>query len=323
VTYDQKPAQRPLPATLPEYIIVKVYASEYRGQPQWVAQYCIANNGKESDYLRVVVNFRRHQQPKAGLWWVKPTNMAPHLWLVFAEACGEAADYSAPPPVRTGDQLVLRWCWRDNGLVSHHLGWSLHFTSVSSEPQLFDGEFWLVKVTRIDPLNRRITVAALGPDPRVAEKLSYPVGYVGLYSLDGQLIVEGGVYDHWVTDVTELRMEPGPGRSLMVTIKDMRWFDNQLIGLVRLWEDFRSETRLVEVVPIEGSHVECAMIPTVTDSTSPKPPRLTYEMGHCDHYGREDEEGDGDIVRREEFENSERPEIDYSWEDVEQGADED
>ncbi len=322
MTYNQ-PTARPLPATLPEYILVEVYLSEYRGREQWVAEYRLAYNGKASDYLKVVVNFRRHQRPSEGLWWVKPTTMAPHLWLVFAEAYAEASDYRAPPPVRTGDELVLLWGGNENQRVAHRDGWTFRFGSVC--PLLFDDELWRVQVERIDPSRGYITVSSLGPDPRAVEQLTRPIGYVGIYSLDGELLVEGNVcYSHFEGGAGRVDGESELGRPFQVKVEYMRRHNNRLIGSVLILKDFQSEARLAaELVLIEGPPVPFASNDSVVSSASmrtiSKPPFEVEDSDDRDHY-------DDDIVRREEIENSERPEVDYDPEDVERyiyGADED
>lgn len=318
MTYNQ-PTSRPLPATLPEYILVEVYASEFRGREQWVAEYRLARNGKASDYLKVVVNFRQHQGQHEGLWWVKPTTMAPQQWLVFATPHCRAGAHDVQLTVRMGEELVLPWDVEDNfNLVAHREGWTFRFASVMREPQFLEDELWRVQVNHIDLLRGNVIVSSLGPDPRVAAQLPGRVSYVGLYSLDGTLLVESDVYYcHAMAGEVELRVE-----NARIVIKQARRHYGRLIGLVTIWANCSSQTHLAELVFVEG------LLATRTDHEDVR--RTSATPTGWQSFGAEDDvdrdDWADDIVRREEIENSERPDIDYNPEDIERyiyGADED
>lgn len=202
-TRGQKPAPRPLPSNLPQYIAVEIWESEYRGTPQFQAEYKIADNGNSNDYIEVVVNIPRYMWPwpKSGEHlWVRPTGMAPHKRLVFAEAYTRVREHTAELTVRTGEDLTVRdfvWSATDRCHYAQLDGWKLCLPNA----HVSEGEPWQVRVEEIKPEYGSVVVRSIGPSSQTQYRPPAKVGYVGVVPLFGKReAFESDVFSCWSHD---------------------------------------------------------------------------------------------------------------------------
>ncbi len=256
----EKPQPRPLPATMPEYVLVEILESEYRGAVQWKAHYQLSNKGREGDFIDMVVNFNRYQRPRDGeRWWVKPTTMAPQKRLVFANADCLLDRHDKPLTVRTGDELFLpfNYSTQMGKYVSSLDGWTVYTRFALNS---LEGENWRVRVSEFYLNWGMIIVQSIGPDPRNVYTPPKQVCYIGIMPLDEQRAArEGDVLTYWANDLTNVRggrfsvgFEQG-GVIYQFECSELRRTGERIIGLV-------TETKgrggyLAEIVLIEGKPV--------------------------------------------------------------------
>jgi hypothetical protein len=316
----QKPALRPLPGSMPEYIAVAVSESEYRGQMQWVASYRLYHNGNDNDYVDLVVNIPRHfwPRPEDGVrLWVKPTSMAPQKRLVFAEAYGRVRDHDAPLTVRTGEELLLPFKWsQENRHYRAQLGgWTIDLRDAKG---ICPGEHWRVRVERIDPQGGLIEVCSVGPHPRTLYEPPTSIALLGVIpSAAQQRGVESDVFGYWRNYATErsggqfsVEIEH-EGRIIQLHCSELRKLPagynkdgkpiEKVMGLVR--PRGLRKGYLAEIVLVEGETVQKPQLAHF------EPPRIEPPVEEHDPLADPDDDVCESLIR-EERENSEPPDHD-------------
>lgn len=283
----QKPALRPLPGGMPEYIAVEITESKYKGQPQWTGRYQLYENGKPSDYFDVVVNFPRSFRPwniGENQWWVKPNQngMHPTKRLVFAEAIGRVRHHDAPLTVRTGGEILVKFGWsRDNrDYRAKFEGWTVVLKDGNNVCQ---DELWRVRVVQIDPCQGLIYVNSIGPHPKAIYNPPKSVGYLGITPLfANREALEGDVFSYFRSGWEDPR-----GGALDAKIEHrgrvVRLECSELRKLhAGFGKDGKPIEKIVGVVCRDGSLAYLAEIVLVEGETAPKP-QLAVEPRRTEH----------------------------------------
>jgi len=315
-TRGQKPAPRPLPGGMPEYIAVEIIESEYEGQPQWVARYPLYENGNASDFIDIVVNFPRHFRPwdvGENRWWVKPSSMAPQKRLVFVQAVGRVRHHDAPLTIRTGGEVLVKFGWsRDNrDYRAKFEGWTVVMKDGNN---ICQDELWRVRVAQIDACSGLIYVNSVGPHPKAVYMPPMSVGYLGITPLfANREALEGDVFSYFRSGWESprggslnaeiehkgrvIRLECSELRKMSVgREKDGRAIE-KIVGVVS-----RDGTApfLAELVLIEGETVQKPQLLAIPAPRRVEPPVEEQDSLNDPDYGI-------DILIEEERENSEPP----------------
>lgn len=317
----QRPALRPLPGEMPEYIAVELHESEYKGQIQLVARYRLYDNGLESDYFDLVVNIPRYLRPwpKAGeRWWIKPTALAPQKRLVFAEAYGRVLEHIAPLTVRTGEELVHTFEWsRDEGRYLKFLdGWTV---TMHDAHGICRGESWRVRVTQIDPRDGWIGVTSVGPHPKMFYEPPAQVGLMSVIPIFGKReVLESDVFCY--RRVGWKGRDSGGAFAAQIEHKGhIFWLECSELRKVPAGfnKDGKAIEKVVGLVSANRAHGYLAEFVLVEGETVQKPQFATFEPHLTERSIEEsdplDERDDDwrEEYYREERENSEPPDYDY------------
>ncbi len=315
-----RPATRPLPGGMPEYIVVELIESEYHHQKQWVARYRLYHNGNESDFIDVVVNIPRRSlfQPQDGeRWWVRPTAMAPHKRLVFAESYGRVGGHSWPLTVRTGEEffLTFQWSQRDRDYRTVFDGWQVRARGALG---ICRDELWQVQVERIDPCAGLIEVRSIGPHRKMRFEPPKQVGYIGITPLfGGERELEGDVFEYgvryWNYSGGQLSAKiEHNGRLIRLDCSQMRKVSigrntsgKEVFKIVGLVSQNDGHRYLAEIVLIEGEVADRPQLPAFDE-----PPRVVHHRPFEERDALDEVDDGLDEYFREIRENSEPPDRD-------------
>ncbi|KND47474.1 MAG: hypothetical protein AB199_03530 [Parcubacteria bacterium C7867-004] len=279
MTYNQRSNVRPLPSSMPEFILVNIARSAFKGQLQWKATYRLYDNGRASDDIDVVVNFNSYVWPQSDhdvWWWVKPVSMAPQQRLVFAEAVQRLDTHDAPLTVRTHDQLVLDFVWSEDEkrYVAHLDGWKVVFSS----DHVARAESWRVEVTDIRLATGIILTRPIGPSPKAVYRPPANVGYLSLtplYEPGGTIETDALTYSSWCNDRQGASLTvhvEHEGKILRLECTQLRLRGKQLLGFVSHPGRY---PYLAELVLLEGQPVGLPEAPYCPPAT---PPRFRSRM---------------------------------------------
>ncbi len=337
-----KPATRPLPSGMPEYIAVELIESEHRGARQWIARYPLYENGRESDFIDIVANIpsRTWFEPEHGeRWWVKPTAMAPYRRLVFAELYARVGVHYAPLTVRTDDELFLTFAWskstRDHRTT--YDGWTVALPG--NHHHICRDELWQVRVRRIDPPSGLIEVSSVGPHPKTYYTPPKQVGYLSVSPIFRDCdLLEGDVFGYWqhswATAAGQLtakiehkgrvvRLECSQLRKLPAGVNKYGKPAHKIVGVVSQND---ASGYLAELVLIEGEAADRPNLPDDGDhrEVQRNAPRrglllpLRYLPDRASDVPEEEDDGIHELIA-EELENSEPPDRgdygDYDYND--------
>ncbi len=276
-----KPALRPLPSGMPEYIAVEITESEYKGRHQWVARYRLYNNDLESDFIDVVINvpYYFRPSPESGdRLWVRPTAMAPQKRLVFADAHERVRDHYAPLTVRAEEELVLDtfyWSRESRRYRAIHDGWVLELRDTLG---ICQGESWRVRVGTIYPGSGTIEVKSIGPHPKMIYEPPMKVGLMSVIPIFGKReMLEGDVLSCWrgwqdTQRGGQLHAEiEHRGRIIRLHCSELRKVS------AGLNKDGRTIEKIVGLVSVNRAHSYLAELVLVEGETVQKPELAHHE----------------------------------------------
>jgi len=262
-----KKIMRPLPSRCPTLIPVEIRRSEHGGRKQWVSSYPFYNNGKDSDWVDIVINFgrfTRHQESQlvdGQRVWVRPTAMAPHARLIFADfvRVDDRYDVGGVFPHQVDEEIDVPFVWRQHDQRYVHQasdGWFI--LMANTDLRLAHGEVWKVRVLEISHVGE-VIVGSVGPsDYHVVRALPVQLAYLQVKSLYGKpLALEGDVlaYTRWSGDEAEVAVRVDDD-VVVFSVRRPRQqspYDDTIIGTVTL--DNHRYGQLCELVWVEGQPV--------------------------------------------------------------------